>query len=946
MKKSKKPSRRKMSLAKILSHPTLKHSRFSKANLIIFILIFAGIGGYLIYSSFAATDTGAADFYISPNGSDSNPGTQSQPFATFDKCYRAKSPVVCEVANGNYSTQAIKFDLTKTSSALGATFRPAAGASVTIGGSLNLYGTTYFTWLGPITVNGSIDISTCNIVSNCTSGTVRYAKGVTIDGQSQDACKVVGQPSGGGNLNVDGSSDITYRYCFSDKRKVTPGPSGLSTSPSAKDGQVPSNITYDHVHWYGGSNPTHLADCLHIIDINGLTVKNNNFEWCEDYPILFNRTNGAADAASENPSLIENTVCRQSQAGNNSFSLGNPNTESIWNLTVRFNTCGLSLSNTTPTVNVIYQGNARPVTSGANCNTNAGLTADHNLNWDTKGGVTPAFGTSCGGRDTYVNVPTGSIFVNRPADLHLNAGSPAIGAAQGLLSFPSVDFDDIHRPQDSLDAGAYEYAPPPVIWVSTNGDDATCVRGDQNSPCLTLNKAYQIAVSGDKVQIESGTYGAQDIGYNPSISDYVTFSPLGTVTFSGSVCLGNTSSGRCDGVLRDPPSWVKFDQSSGKYIYKGGIQTIYRNRAPSHLWLDGGRSSAALRFSYTDGLILRNFDVGPSCCTSDAIDISSGQDGAPLPRNILIENVYVHDVVRYCADYPGQSADGIGPASCPGDSTAHIDALQFGAALDGVTIRNYRTHNTNQALFFGGTSHTAPLDSPCRPATTQGCYSGNITLENIFIGEGDVTWGIMLCGGAGTSGTDGICAAGTSILLRNVTAVRGIDIGGQQFGPPADSVRFVNVLSTFQTFKSCQPWPGVTYQYSHNAFSDKTCGPTDKIVGPITNQLANYATGDFHLKADSLAIDAGDPNDCPAADLDGNTRPQGSACDAGADEYVLGSSTTKPGDVNSDGRVDLQDLSILLTHYAQSASSSQGDLSGDNLVTLVDLSILLSHYGG
>jgi hypothetical protein len=58
-----------------------------------------------------------------------------------------------------------------------------------------------------------------------------------------------------------------------------------------------------------------------------------------------------------------------------------------------------------------------------------------------------------------------------------------------------------------------------------------------------------------------------------------------------------------------------------------------------------------------------------------------------------------------------------------------------------------------------------------------------------------------------------------------------------------------------------------------------------------------------------------------------------------------GGGTTKPGDVNGDGSVNLQDLSILLSHYGQSATASQGDLTGDNLVTLVDLSILLSHYG-
>jgi hypothetical protein len=41
-------------LTKLHKNEVLKHSRFSRANLVVFAVIFASIGGYLIYSSFAA----------------------------------------------------------------------------------------------------------------------------------------------------------------------------------------------------------------------------------------------------------------------------------------------------------------------------------------------------------------------------------------------------------------------------------------------------------------------------------------------------------------------------------------------------------------------------------------------------------------------------------------------------------------------------------------------------------------------------------------------------------------------------------------------------------------------------------------------------------------------------------------------------------------------------
>jgi len=47
----------------------------------------------------------------------------------------------------------------------------------------------------------------------------------------------------------------------------------------------------------------------------------------------------------------------------------------------------------------------------------------------------------------------------------------------------------------------------------------------------------------------------------------------------------------------------------------------------------------------------------------------------------------------------------------------------------------------------------------------------------------------------------------------------------------------------------------------------------------------NPAAADFHLKAGSVAIDAGSREGCPSLDKDGLARPRGSACDLGAFEF-------------------------------------------------------------
>ena len=66
--------------------------------------------------------------------------------------------------------------------------------------------------------------------------------------------------------------------------------------------------------------------------------------------------------------------------------------------------------------------------------------------------------------------------------------------------------------------------------------------------------------------------------------------------------------------------------------------------------------------------------------------------------------------------------------------------------------------------------------------------------------------------------------------------------------------------------------------YSRNV--GQKCGSTDKEVNPAESTRTtpapfgwvNPQTGDFHLKADSVAVDAGDPADKPATDRDGKAR--------------------------------------------------------------------------
>ena len=52
-----------------------------------------------------------------------------------------------------------------------------------------------------------------------------------------------------------------------------------------------------------------------------------------------------------------------------------------------------------------------------------------------------------------------------------------------------------------------------------------------------------------------------------------------------------------------------------------------------------------------------------------------------------------------------------------------------------------------------------------------------------------------------------------------------------------------------------------------------------------------------------------------------------------------------PGDANVDGKVDINDLTRVLTNYNQSGRAwSLGDFNGDGKVDINDLTIVLAHY--
>ena len=63
-------------------------------------------------------------------------------------------------------------------------------------------------------------------------------------------------------------------------------------------------------------------------------------------------------------------------------------------------------------------------------------------------------------------------------------------------------------------------------------------------------------------------------------------------------------------------------------------------------------------------------------------------------------------------------------------------------------------------------------------------------------------------------------------------------------------------------------------------------------------------------------------------------------------DYAVTGATILTGDANRDGRVDVNDLTIVLSNFGQTGMSwSQGDFNGDGRVDVNDLTIVLASFG-
>ena len=378
-------------------------------------------GFYALFLTLSVVGASATDYYVSPQGDDSNPGTSAQPFQTITYAYGQASP--------------------------GTTIHVLPGVYTDYTGGWGLHFGSSGTASSPIIVKSEVRGGAVIDGLNAADRNM----GIYIDGSYNlvDGFEIRNGPNGGisiwGNGNQIRNNEIHHNG------------NPASASTNGKDGVYSDQDTADN---------SYTANYIHDNGRQG-----SNF----DHGLYL---------CGVNENVFNNVLVRNAASGLQIAGYTMVSNMKVYNNVIAWNgTSGIilwqSLSGVDIRNNIMYQNGHYGV--GSYAASGSGVVVDHNLAFGNGNGSYDFLG----GGSTYTYtlgtaISADPLFVNETSsgfDAHLGTGSPAIGAGLNFSTVFTTDISGAVWPASgSWDLGAYRYGnadtTPPTVSLTAPANGA------------------------------------------------------------------------------------------------------------------------------------------------------------------------------------------------------------------------------------------------------------------------------------------------------------------------------------------------------------------------------------------------------------------------------------------------------------------------------------------
>jgi probable HAF family extracellular repeat protein len=175
--------------------------------------------------------------------------------------------------------------------------------------------------------------------------------------------------------------------------------------------------------------------------------------------------------------------------------------------------------------------------------------------------------------------------------------------------------------------------------------------------------------------------------------------------------------------------------------------------------------------------------------------------------------------------------------------------------------------------------------------------------------------------------------------------------------PNIDTAYFLYNMNTqaFTSLGSLMLYDPIGATTSPGGGHDQAINNAGQVVGQIAVSSGGYDAAiwqngvitDLNTKYAGILPAGFTLNNATAIDNNGDIAGWGTDSSGNTNQAFVIINPQLPGDANLDGRVDLNDLTIVLANFGKSTGMSwgTGDFAGDGRVDINDLTIVLAHFG-